>query len=228
MRSWGVQEGDLNAGGSLPRFRLHTFFKSPEGIYASVVPPGDREAPEIKRWQGCLSLNLAGRRLEQNRESGSNELRRQFELLHCECCGETFLGGVRGRGRHDDHGQEQVEELLPHEAETERLPDQPLAERFEDLSYEDYANVWQRDDNSTPETDKDNHVTWLPIWLDPVSGVLHRTAPIINTGNPPICFSEQAATKFVVLTTAAQAATVHPDVLDAKVIMHSDVGLQKA
>ena len=41
-----------------------------------------------------------------------------------------------------------VEELLPHEAETERLPDQPLAERFEDLSYDDYAIVWPQDDNT--------------------------------------------------------------------------------
>ena len=106
----------------------------------------------------------------QAKPDGSVQLGRRFEMLHCECCGEMFLGGVRGRGRHEEQGQEQVEELLPHEAETERLPDQPLAERFEELSYEDYAIVWPRDDNSSPESDPDNNETWLPVWLDPVSG----------------------------------------------------------
>jgi ATP-dependent helicase YprA (DUF1998 family) len=170
-------EGASGTGAALPRFRLHTFFKSPEGLYASVIPPGQRDGGDAPRWQGRLSLNLAGRRLEQSGSSGAAQLRRQFELLHCECCGETFLGGVRGRGRREEQGQEQVEELLPHEAETERLPDQPLAERFEDLSYEDYAIVWPKDDNSSPEADPDNNETWLPVWLDPVSGVLHRQAP---------------------------------------------------
>ena len=181
-------EGASGKGAALPRFRLHTFFKSPEGLYASVVPPGQRHGEHASRWQGPLSLNLAGRRLEQTGSSGGAQLRRQFELLHCECCGETFLGGVRGRGRHEEQGQEQVEELLPHEAETERLPDQPLAERFEDLSYEDYAIVWPKDDNSSPEADPDNNETWLPVWLDPVSGVLHRQAPDHQDWQPAYLF----------------------------------------
>jgi hypothetical protein len=167
---------------SLPRFRIHTFFKSPEGLYASVVPPSERQNIVDKRWQGKLSLNLAGRRLEQigaiDKIKGHPqlEIRRQFELLHCECCGETFLGGIRARN--NDQGQDQgyVEELLPHEAETERLPDQPLAEQFVDLSYEDYALVWPQDDNTRPESDPDNKENWKPVWLDPASGVLHDKA----------------------------------------------------
>ncbi|TGG94412.1 MAG: DEAD/DEAH box helicase [Aphanocapsa feldmannii 277cV] len=37
-----VGEGPSGAEASLPRFRLHTFFKNPEGLYASVVPPSER------------------------------------------------------------------------------------------------------------------------------------------------------------------------------------------
>jgi len=171
-----VGEGPEGTSTALPRFRLHTFFKSPEGLYASVIPPSDRSGSEDKRWQGPLSLNLSGRRLEQVGSVGDLDLRRQFELLHCECCGETFLGGVRARSLQSEPGQDYVEELLPHEADTERLPDQPLAERFEDLSYEDYAIVWPQDNNSRPEVDDDNHEKWLPVWLDPASGVLHSKA----------------------------------------------------
>ena len=61
---------------------------------------------------------------------------------------------------------------LPHEADTEKLPDQPLANRFEQLTYEDYAIVWPVSDNSDPESDPDNKESWQPVWLDPASGVL--------------------------------------------------------
>jgi ATP-dependent helicase YprA (DUF1998 family) len=42
-------EGASGTGAALPRFRLHTFFKSPEGLYASVVPPGQRHGGDAVR-----------------------------------------------------------------------------------------------------------------------------------------------------------------------------------
>jgi hypothetical protein len=163
----GTGGGDLG----LPRFRLHTFFKSPEGVFCTVLPPGERLSEQPERWQGPLSLNRAGSQLQ---ESGS-DLRRQFELLYCECCGETFLGGVKSR-RGDAFGANTpIEELLPHEADTESLPDQPLADRFEDLTYKDYAVIWPVDDNRKPITDESNQECWKPIWLDPASGLVYGT-----------------------------------------------------
>lgn len=167
-----VGEGEHAARAALPRFRLHTFFKNPEGLFTTVVPPAERTAEAPERWQGPLSLNLSGR-LQREAADGSTEFRRQFELLHCECCGETFLGGVRAR-QDNPNLPAGPQELLPHEADTERLPDQPLASRFEQLTYEDYAVVWPVDDNSEQQLDLDNKERWKPVWLDPVSGVLRE------------------------------------------------------
>lgn len=166
-----VGEGSQARAAALPRFRLHTFFKNPEGLFTTVLPPARRRPDQPDRWQGPLSLNLSGRQLE-TAEDGSTNLQRQFELLHCECCGETFLGGVRARKRQHGIPSDDLEELLPHEADIERLPDQPLASRFEQLTYEDYAIVWPVADNSEPESDPDNKEHWQPVWLDPASGVL--------------------------------------------------------
>ena len=168
-----VGEGPGGVELGLPRFRLHTFFKSPEGVFCTVVPPGERSSERPDRWQGKLSLNRAGSQLQ---ESGA-EMRWQFELLYCECCGETFLGGVKSRRDDISRANALIEELLPHEAETESLPDQPLADRFEDLTYKDYAVIWPVDENSIPVTDEENQERWRPIWLDPGSGFVYGIEP---------------------------------------------------
>ena len=164
-----VGEGLGGTDLGLPRFRLHTFFKSPEGVFCTVVPPAERSRERPDRWQGPLSLNRAGSQLDQSGLS----LRRQFELLYCECCGETFLGGVKSQSGEQLGANAPIEELLPHEAETENLPDQPLADRFEDLTYKDYAVIWPVDENSRPFSDEDNQERWKPIWLDPGSGLVY-------------------------------------------------------
>ena len=169
-----VGEGPAGRDAGLPRFRLHTFFKNPEGLFATVLPPAQRSAEAPGRWQGPLSLNPSGRLLDIAAD-GSSEQRRQFELLHCECCGETFLGGVRARQRPLDPSEPERMELLPHEADTEQLPDQPLAQRFEQLSYDDYAILWPVDDNSAAQKDPDNQESWQPVWLDVASGVVLRS-----------------------------------------------------
>lgn len=166
-----VGEGPGGTDLGLPRFRLHTFFKSPEGVFCTVVPPAERSRERPDRWEGPLSLNRAGSQLEQ---SGLTP-RRQFELLYCECCGETFLGGVKSQRGEQFGDNAPIEELLPNEAETESLPDQPLADRFEDLTYKDYAVIWPVDENGRPISDEDNQERWKPIWLDPGSGLVYGT-----------------------------------------------------
>lgn len=182
-----VGEGSHAQVAGLPRFRLHTFFKNPEGLFTTVLPPARRLREQPERWQGPLSLNLSGRQLE-TADDGSTSLQRQFELLHCECCGETFLGGVRARNPKQGLPGEDLEELLPHEADTERLPDQSLASRFEQLTYEDYAIIWPVADNSEPESDYDNKERWVPVWLDPASGVLRSADGGIGELQPAYLF----------------------------------------
>lgn len=166
-----VGEGPGGTELGLSRFRLHTFFKSPEGVFCTVIPPAERSRERPDRWEGPLSLNRAGSQLEHSGLS----LRRQFEVLYCECCGETFLGGVKSQRGEQFGTNPPLEELLPHEAETESLPDQPLADRFEDLTYKDYAVIWPVDENSKAISDEDNRERWRPIWLDPGSGLVYGT-----------------------------------------------------
>lgn len=151
----------------LPRFRTHTFFKALEGVFAEVVPPGRRTAAGDGRWQGNLSLERLGTRASQQ---GGERMARQFELLHCECCGENFLGGLKAGGAPLDESY--VEEILPNEADTENLPDLPVADRFEEFTHRNYAIVWPCDDNRASIDDPDNSETWRRIWLDPGSGLL--------------------------------------------------------
>lgn len=199
-----VGEGQHAAQAALPRFRLHTFFKNPEGLFTTVVPPAERTAEVPDRWQGPLSLNLSGRQLAEGAD-GSPELRRQFELLHCECCGETFLGGVRAR-QDATTGAGNPQELLPHEADTERLPDQPLANRFEQLTYEDYAIVWPVSDNSAPQADPDNRERWQPVWLDPVSGVLRDEDNGQGEWQPAYLFQRQDDAEVYGLTKSSASS----------------------
>lgn len=199
-----VGEGHFKEQAVLPRFRLHTFFKNPEGLFTTVLPPSERTAKDPDRWQGPLSLNLSGRQLSEGAD-GSSELRRQFELLHCECCGETFLGGIRSR--QDASGKEAtLQELLPHEADTERLPDLPMANRFEQLSYEDYAILWPVGDNSEPQADETNKESWEPIWLDPVSGVLRHSANGQGDWQPAYLFQRQGDEKVYGLTKTSPSS----------------------
>lgn len=156
-----------NAIQPLPRFRVHTFFKALEGVFAEVVPKGLRAPGEETRWQGSLSLERLGTRAA--RQEGER-MARQFELLHCECCGENFLGGLKAGAPLDDS---YVEEILPNEADTEKLPDLPVTDRFEEFTYCSYAIVWPCDDNRASFDDPENGESWRRIWLDPSSGLLH-------------------------------------------------------
>ncbi len=199
-----VGEGPFAAQAGLPRFRLHTFFKNPEGLFATVVPPAERSAEAPERWQGPLSLNLSGRQVGEAAD-GSRELRRQFELLHCECCGETFLGGIRAR-QDAASAEAGLQELLPHEADTERLPDQPLANRFEQLTYDDYAIVWPVVDNKEPQGDPDNKERWEPVWLDPVSGVLRDQDNGHGDWQPAYLFQRQGDAEVYGLTKSSTSS----------------------
>ena len=175
-------------GMAWPRFRIHTFFKSPEGLYVTVIPPAHRREQAQDRWQGPLLLNARNSKSSDPQTGGgSAAIQRTFELLHCECCGETLIGGVRA-GRRDE-AQGYLEELLPYEAETEALPDLPLANRFEQLRYKDYALLWPRE-HSKPLAvqDEENEERWRPVWLDPASGLVYQDAGASGERQPCYLF----------------------------------------
>ena len=151
---------------SAPSFRIHTFFRSIEGLFA---PVGDLagvpvELRSLDRRVGELSVERGQRfaRSEDGRQTG-----RLVELVYCESCGELFFGGRRG-------GRESAIELLPAEPNIDNLPESAGQDFFEALSAADYSLFWPVD--SWPgvlSSPKDVHVgKWTRAYFDPVCATI--------------------------------------------------------
>lgn len=140
----GLGDGLEEAIGKLPphvsSFRVHTFFRSVEGLYAPAVSGlGSHEDFLAQRESevGVLTVDKAPR----IPIATTGEEVRLYELAYCECCGELFFGGMTGnKSSHD----KVLTELLPTEPNLEGLPDQAVSQRFEELSSKSYAVFWPR------------------------------------------------------------------------------------
>lgn len=170
-----------------PSFRVHTFFRSIEGLYAPVwkeagSPPTDalRES-EI----GVLSIERESN-VEVQTERGKRSLRR-FELVYCECCGELFIGGLKAHLGSRRSGY--LAELLPHEPYLDGLPDKSASQRFEELSWDQYGLFWpRRVDEEGVQPEADERGTWR------VAALERETGGIVNVGNGPLApLNEEAA-----------------------------------
>lgn len=152
-------------------FRVHTFFRSIEGLYAPAVKGAgalpafggpDRVAP------------VGGLTIDQRAKTklGDRDLR-VFELLYCECCGVLLFGGMRAKG--EGRGALHTE-LLPQEDNLAGLPDEAVSQRFEELSWEDYAIFWPGQWSCSAETLLDRDHPDVGVWqkgaLDPDTGAL--------------------------------------------------------
>lgn len=157
-------------------FRVHTFFRSIEGLYApawknaGVEPlPGESEREaEV----GALSIEREARKWFDVPGVGTRLLR-QFELLYCECCGELYVGGMRSGGA---GGKGFKCELLPHEPQIDGLPDAAASQRFEELSFDQYAVFWptERNDCARGRETAKNRGRWMPAWLERNTGVIRK------------------------------------------------------
>jgi DEAD/DEAH box helicase domain-containing protein len=163
---------EATQGIAAPSFRLHTFFRSIEGLYA----PLDRGAgvrPEFRseeRLVGRLSIERTVSEEQDDDDGGEQALPlRLFELLYCECCGELFVGGMRRR-----RGNNEIE-LLPNDGDLDGLPDSAVSQRFEDLSFSQYAVFWptgKREQPRVAETRSGTPEGWADARLDPATGVV--------------------------------------------------------
>src|ERR1700730_7392079 len=154
--------------GPMASFRVHTFFRSIEGLYAPATRAlGSPETPSQRHAHiGVLSIDQAAR----IPITGSTEGHRQFELLYCECCGELFIGGMRAEvGRRSRY----LAELLPQEPNLDGLPDQAVSQRFEELSWSKYGLYWPRARTSEPfdpNTDPRDRGAWIRACLERQTG----------------------------------------------------------
>lgn len=152
----------------IPSFRVHTFFRSIEGLYAPAVKANDG----TRRSQvGQLTID----RRPRAEVEGFAEKVRLFELVYCECCGELFLGGMNSSvGRVPS--LKLLQELLPTEPELEGLPDKAVSQRFEELSSQSYGLFWPRraDSAEVPDSDKKKcQDKWTKASLDRVNGMVY-------------------------------------------------------
>lgn len=162
---------------STPSFRVHTFFRSIEGLFA---PVGDlatvpAEWQSTQRKVGELSVE---RGLRFARSGAGGQGRRLVELVYCESCGELFLGGRRG-------GRDAAIELLPSEPDIDNLPEAAGRDFFETLSAGEYALFWPVETwpGVLPHPKDDVRVgEWRRAYFDPVSATIQF--PRIGAGAP--------------------------------------------
>jgi DEAD/DEAH box helicase domain-containing protein len=159
-----------------PSFRIHTFFRSIEGLFA---PVGDltgvsSEWRSAGRRIGELTVER-GQRFARAEDGGRGN--RLVELVYCESCGELFLGGRRG-------GRETAVELLPAEPDIDNLPESAGQDFFETLSASDYAVFWPVETwPGVLPSPKDVWVgEWKRAYLDPVSATIQF--PRVGSGVP--------------------------------------------
>ncbi len=144
-------------------FRMHTFFRAIEGLFAPLdngLSAGATYAND-GRIVGKLSI-------ERPTVVGSSVKFRAFDLIYCECCGELFVGGVRST-------QQPVCEVLPSEANLEGLPQSARSNSFEDFTARDYVLFWPSLDEPLQDpTDEKNSTNgaWKKARLNSVTGTL--------------------------------------------------------
>lgn len=172
-----LREAEGGTEGVAPNsFRVHTFFKSVEGLFAPAVRQD--EAGESKPQQDrAAPVGELG--VEQRSTSGDL---RVFELVYCECCGDILFGGMRAQGIKDPN---LATELLPQENNLSGLPDEAVSQRFEDLSWEHYAifwpGSWERVADDLLDPDNLKIGRWRKSALDPGTGAIYLEAGIGQT-----------------------------------------------
>ena len=130
--------GLLSASRSVPSFRVHTFFRNIEGLYAPAIKGAGSPLRCEERFAEVGRLSLEQSHRIPIDGLGGKEVR-LYELVYCECCGELFFGGMRAdippRSKY-------AAEILPQEPHLEGLPDEAGSKRFEDYSWSDYVIFW--------------------------------------------------------------------------------------
>jgi DEAD/DEAH box helicase domain-containing protein len=181
VRGMGDHYGEWFGGPKLqaPSFRIHTFFRSIEGLFG----PADGQAgvPEDLRGPGRPVGRLDVERDVRWERSDSDALqsRRRLELLYCECCGDLFFSGRRSKKGDSKNPEFENPELLPTDPDLDGLPDAASAQLFEELSYEDFVVFWPsgvRQPLSGVDDGQPNN-TWKAATLDPETGQVRTLAP---------------------------------------------------
>lgn len=144
-------------------FRVHLFFRSIEGLFAPALL-GDVAKPPLERHLiGPLTVE---RGLRFVTVDGAE--RRLLELVYCECCGDLFFAGMKGKRRDSS-----VLELLPIDPDLDGLPDSASSQLFEELSADMFGVFWPREVVPAAGTALGAALNdWRRASLNPITGVV--------------------------------------------------------
>jgi len=141
-----------------PSFRVHTFIRNIEGLFASPRPTED----------GVTFSDFTVERGTSHASPMASESygRRLFELLYCEACGDVLIGGQRGQKTTSGSATE----LLPSAADLDNLPERAATEYYDNMTLDEFAVFWPRlREPAMPEKDYDQ---WERAHLNPDTGVV--------------------------------------------------------
>src|SRR5258708_26187300 len=122
-----------------------------------AVPQGDQEL------FGPLSVERGLRFVKVGEAK-----RRLLELVYCECCGEMFFAGMKGKRRDSSYL-----DLLPIDPDLDGLPDAAMSRLFEELTAESFSVFWPSTSGPTPAIgNRQSSGEWRKACLEPVTGVV--------------------------------------------------------
>jgi DEAD/DEAH box helicase domain-containing protein len=136
----------------LPRFRFHYFFRNIEGLWAGLQQP-----------DAATKSSLAV--LLPQPELRTHDNKHVLELLYCEKCGTTFLGGSRLKLPNGQGFQ-----MLSASPEIEGIPEKGADTTVERRSYRDYAIFWLEAGQRFTPHDRVRSESWngaTPWWKQP-------------------------------------------------------------
>ncbi|MEC4723429.1 DEAD/DEAH box helicase [Noviherbaspirillum sp. CPCC 100848] len=140
-----------------PSFRVHTFIRNIEGLFAAPRPTS----------QGVTYGDLTIERgMSHAKAICEQRGRRLFELLYCEACGDLLIGGQRGQAS----GAGGATELLPASANLESLPEKAATEYYDRMSFEEFAVFWPG--RRQPAVSERGYDDWHRAYLDADTGVV--------------------------------------------------------
>lgn len=160
-----------------PTLRGHWFFRNLEGLWAC-------SSPKCKSEKAEQDPRMVGQLFGSPRIQCSAPVpHRVLELLYCEQCGTTLLGGTRLRM---EDGK--AEELLVTEHDIEGLPDRQAKRFIAERTYKEYGVFWpaargihpeasswsQRADESNSDSQKLS-AGWKAAELNPSTAVIRFT-----------------------------------------------------
>ncbi|MPQ82927.1 DEAD/DEAH box helicase [Pseudomonas sp. MAFF 730085] len=149
---------DSSVSITTPAFRVHTFIRNIEGLFASVALDGI--IPVFEDFTVERGVTHAKPRIDGGRG------RRLFELLYCEACGDLLIGGQRGQKVAD--GTET--ELLPSAADLDNMPEKVGSEYYDKMTLDEFAVFWPRRVQwAASDRDYDD---WEAASLNPETGLV--------------------------------------------------------